>query len=201
MSASPVALANPATDAALQPVKRSGCRAIGLGITIKGKIKALAVLAHPADLARRHADHQRVGRHVTVDDGTGADEGVFADGVATDDSAIGPQGGATLDQRVAIFVLARDATAGVVDVGEDHARPAEHVVFQRNVVVHRDVVLHFDVVADDDLVADKDVLAKGAVPADYRLAADMNPMPDAGVLADLRAFIDDGRRMYRVVAH
>ena len=45
MSASPVALANPATDAALQPVKRSGCRAIGLGITIKGKIKALAVLA------------------------------------------------------------------------------------------------------------------------------------------------------------
>lgn len=159
------------------------------------------MLAHPADLACRHPDHQRIGRHVAVDDGAGADEGVLAHGVAADDGAVGSQGRAALDQRVAIFVFAGDATAGVIDVGKDHARAAENVVLQRDVVVHRDVVLHLDVVADHHLVADKHVLAKGAITADDRLSADMNPMPDAGVFANLGAFVDDRRRVNRIVAH
>ena len=159
------------------------------------------MLTHPADLACRHAHHQRIGRYVAIDDGTGADEGVFTHGVTTDDGAIGPKGRAALDQCVAIFVLAGDATAGVIDVGKDHARAAEDVVFQRDVVVHRDIVLHLDVVADHHLVADKHVLAKGAITADDCLAADMNPMPDAGVFADLGAFVDDRRGMNRIVAH
>ena len=37
--------------------------------------------------------------------------------------------------------------------------------------------------------------------ADDGLTADVSPMPDAGVLADLGAFIDDGRRVNRIVAH
>lgn len=159
------------------------------------------MLTHPANLACRHAHHQRIGRYVAVDDRAGADEGVFTHGVAADDGAISPQGRATLDQRVAIFVLTGDATAGVIDVGKDHAWAAENVVFQRDVVVHRHVVLHLHVIADHHLVADKHVLTKGAIPADNRLAADMNPMPDAGVFADLGAFVDDRRRVNRIVAH
>lgn len=184
-----------------EDIKGIGGRAAGFTGPGEREIQALAVFAHPADLACRYANHQRIGWHVAVDDRAGADKGVFAHGVAADDGAIGPQGRAALDQGVAIFVFARDRAAGVVDIGEDHARPAKHVVFKRDIVVHRDVVLNLDVVADDDLVPDKDVLTKRTVAADDRLAADMNPMPDAGVLADLGAFIDDGRRMYRVVAH
>lgn len=188
-------------DVVFEDIKGIGGRAAGFTGPGERELQALTVFAHPADLACRHTDHQRIGRHVAVDDGAGADKGVFANGIAANDGAVGAQSRAALDQGVAIFVLARDGAAGVVDVGEDHARPAEHVVFQRDVVVYRDVVLHLDVVADDNLVADKDVLAKGTVAADYCLTADMNPVPDAGVLSDLRAFIDDGRRMYRVVAH
>ena len=159
------------------------------------------MLAHPADLPCWNTDHQGIGRHIAIDDGTGTDEGVLTNGVAADDGAVGPQGGAALDQRIAIFVLAGDGAARIIDVGEDHARAAEYVVFQGDVVVHRDIVLHLHVVADDDLVADKNVLAKGTVTADDGLTADVSPMPDAGVFADLGAFIDDCRRVYGVVTH
>lgn len=188
-------------DVVFEDIKGIGGRAACFTGPGKGELQAVAVFAHPADLTCRHANHQRVGRHVAVDDGAGADEGILSHNAAADDGAIGAQSRTALDQGVAIFVLARDGAARVIDVGEDHARAAENVVFQRDVVVHRDVVLHLDVVADDDLVADEHVLAKGAITADDCLAADMNPMPNAGVLADLGAFIDDGRRVYRVVTH
>ena len=159
------------------------------------------MLTHPADLLCRHANHQGIGRYVTIDHRARTDKGKFTNGVATDDGAVGAQGRTTLDQRVAVFVLAGDGTTRVVYVGEHHARAAENVVFQRDVVVHRDVVLHLHVVADHNLVADKHVLTKGTIPADHRLTADMNPMPDASVFADLGAFVDDRRRVNRIVTH
>ena len=53
-------------------------------------------------------------------DGAGADEGVAADGVAAHDRAVGPQGGAALDEGRADLVHLSDFGAGVEDVGEDH---------------------------------------------------------------------------------
>ena len=47
---------------------------------------AVAEAAHPADLPRGHADHQREVGHVAVDHRAGADEGVLADGDAADDA-------------------------------------------------------------------------------------------------------------------
>ncbi len=120
----------------------------------------LAKLAHPADLFGRYADHQCVGFYIFVDHGTSADEGEFADGDPTHDSAVGAQGGAFFDQSVAVLILALDERARVVDVGEHHARTAEHSFFEGDVVVNRDVVLDFTVVSDNDSVADEDVLAE-----------------------------------------
>ncbi|MNR18484.1 hypothetical protein D3C85_1352160 [compost metagenome] len=166
-------------------------RANGFCCTLQRQRELLAKLAHPADLPGRHADHERIGRHVLVDHGASADKGVFAHGVAADDGAIGPQRRAALHEGAAVFVLARDGRAWVVDIGEDHARPAEHIVFQGHRVIDADVVLDLDVVADGHVVADVDVLAQRAVFADRRLCADVHPVPDAGAVADAGALVDD----------
>ncbi|MNR17056.1 hypothetical protein D3C85_1336970 [compost metagenome] len=148
--------------------------------------------AHPADLPGRYADHQGEGRHILIDYSTCADEGVFTNGHAAYDGAVGTEGDAFLHQGVAILVFAFDQRARVVDVGEDHARAAEHAFLEGDVVVHRDVVLHLAAIADQDPVADEHVLAKGDALADARTAADVHEMPDARTFADLCAVVDDG---------
>ncbi len=164
----------------------------GLAVAAQGQVQLFAVFAHPADLTGGDADHQGVGLDVLVDDGARADEGVFANGDATNDGAVGAQSGAFLDQGVAVFVLALDQGSGVVDVGEHHAGAAEDALFQGDVVVDGDVVLDLAAVADNDFVADEDVLAQRYPGADAGAAANMDEMPDAGSFADLRAGIDDG---------
>ncbi len=126
------------------------------------------------------------------DDGAGGDEGVFPQGDAADEGGVGADGGALLHPGAAVFVLANDGGAGVVDVGEDHAGAAKDVVFEGDGVVDTDVVLHLAVMADDHVVADEDVLAEGAALADAGAGADVGPVPDAGAGADLGAVVDDG---------
>lgn len=151
------------------------------------------MLAHPADLSGRHTSHEGVRLYVAVDDRPSSHKGIFAEGGAADYGGVGADGDTALDQGVAVLFFAADGAAGVVDVGKDHAGPAEHVVFQRDVVVHRDVVLNLAVVADHDAVAYKDVLAKGAIAANLGATADVHPVPDAAAFANLRANINDGR--------
>ncbi len=95
-------------------------------------------------------------------------------------------------------MLARNVAARVIDVGEHHAGAAEHVIFQRYHVVNTDIVLHFDIAADDDIAADKNVLSEGTALADARPTADVYPVPDAGVVANNRAFINDGGFVFEV---
>ena len=175
----------------LKLIARTGGWAGGQAVAGQGQVQALAMLAHPADLAGGDAGHEGVGFDVPGDDGAGGDEGVFAQGDAADEGSVGADGGAALDQGAAVFVLADDGGAGVVDVGEDHAGAAEDVVFQGDGVVEADVVLHLAVIADDYVVADEDVLAEGAALADAGAGADVDPVPDAGAVADLGAGVDD----------
>lgn len=164
----------------------------GFTMAAQGQVQLFAMFAHPADLPGGDADHQGVGSDVLVDDGARADEGVFTDGDAADDSTVGAQCGALLDQRVAVFVLALDQRAWVVDVGEHHAGAAEHALFQGDVVIDGNIVLDLAAVADHDFVADEDVLPQRHPGADAGAAADVDEMPDAGSFANLCAGIDDG---------
>src|ERR1051326_3169136 len=111
------------------------------------QVKTLATLTHPAHSARRHPDHQSIGRDIGGDHGAGTDERVLPDGTPTDDRGIGTDAGATPDQRQRVFVLARYVTARGQDIGEHAGRTAEHVIFQRYALVDGDVVLDLDVVA------------------------------------------------------
>src|ERR1700733_3719517 len=135
---------------------RAGCG----GAAVQWQFELLTVAAHPANVPRGHARHQRVVGYVTVDHGPCANEGVRTDRRATDNGAIRAQGRAAPHERVAIFILAADRGARIVDIGEDHAGSAEDIVFQGDVFVNGNVVLHLDVVTDDDPVADEHVLAE-----------------------------------------
>ncbi len=159
------------------------------------QIQPLAEPAHPADMAGWYASHQSIGFHVAIDDCSGGNKGVFADGCATDDRAVGAYRCSTFDQRVAILVFAIDRRTRIVNIGEDHARAAENVIFQVHVVVDRDIVLDLDVVANGHAIADKDVLAERAAFTDAGTRTDMDPVPDACCLADLRTPVHDGGRM------
>ena len=156
------------------------------------QVEPLAVPAHPADLPRRHADHQREVRHVACHHRAGADEGMTPDRRAAHDGAVGAKRRAAAHERRLVLVLARDRGARIEDVGEHHAWAAEHVVLERDRVVDTDVVLDAHVVADDGVAADVDVLAERAVAADPRARADVDQVPDARAFADLRAVIHDG---------
>ena len=149
-----------------------------------GRAKPFPMTAHPSDVPPRHADDEREIRNVAVDHGAGADERELADRDAAHDRAVGAERRAAPDDRVAVFALALDCAARVVDVGEHHARTAEDVVLERHVVVDGDVVLDLDVVADHDAVADEDVLAERAVAPDAGAAADVHPVPDSRAVAD-----------------
>ena len=93
--------------------------------------------AHPADAARRDADHQRVGRDIARHDGAGADEGVFADRDAADDRGVGADGGAAPDQRLAKFVLALTAARGLITLVKTQLGPQKTSVFELDAFVER----------------------------------------------------------------
>ena len=64
----------------------AGMRAGVAALALQRQRHLLAVLAHPADLACRNADHEGMGLDVFVDHGASADEGEFADGEAAEDA-------------------------------------------------------------------------------------------------------------------
>lgn len=167
-------------------------RANGRGIASQWQVKALTEAAHPADLARRHARHERIGLHAPVDHSARSDECVFAYHRAADNGAIGAQGGPSAHQSVAVLAFAADGRAGIVDVGKNHTGAAKHVVFDFDPIVYRDVVLDFDVVADHDAISDKYVLAKRTASANVRARAYMHPVPDPAAITNMRARVYDG---------
>ena len=124
--------------------------------------------------------------------GAGADEGISADGVAADDGAVGPQGGAFLDEGGADLVHLGDFRPWIVDVGEDHGRAAEDAIFQGDAFIDADIVLNLALVADGDVGTDDDILADVAVLADLGAGEDMGEVPDLCAFADFHIVVDDG---------
>ncbi len=117
-------------------------------------------------------------------DGAGADEGVTADGVATDDGAVGAERCTSFDKGGADLVHLADFRPWIIDVGKDHGRTAEDAVFQSDAFIDGDVVLDFAFIADGRVGADDDVLADIAVFADFGAGEDVGKMPNSRSLTD-----------------
>jgi len=144
-------------------------------------------------LLGRVAHHQGVVGDVFRHNGAGADEGVAADCVATDDGAVGAERRAFLDEGGAHLIHLSDFGAGVVDVGEDHRGAAEDAVFKGDALIDGYVVLDFAFVADDGVGSDDDILPDVAVFADFRAGEDVGEVPDLRFFANFYTFVYDSR--------
>ena len=150
-----------------------------------------AALAYPTDPSPGVTDHHRVIRYVLGNDCPGADHGIPAYGVAADDYGVSTNRGSPLHQGSLVLRFARDVTARVDDIGEDHARSAEHVVLEGNALVHGDIVLDLAGISYDNVLADNDVLAYVAVGADCSTGEYVREMPDPCPFSYRHVVFDD----------
>ncbi len=75
------------------------------GLNSRNISQKFSALAHPADLPGRVSYHQCMTRNVSGDHSACADKGILADSVSADNSAIGAQSCAALDQGSTVFML------------------------------------------------------------------------------------------------
>ena len=163
-------------------------------------LDAIAAGAHPADDSRRIADHEREIRHIPCDDGAGTHECILSDRDAADDRAVRTQGRSAPDQSRPQLVHPADLAARIVNIGKNHRRAAEDVVFEGDAFIDRYVILDFHTVADTDIRADDHVLADAAVSSDPRILQNMRNVPDACSFPDLHVFIDESGFVYRIAS-
>jgi len=125
---------------------------LSAGFTLALFIQFFSADAHPADQFGRVADHKGVVGNVFCDHRPRSYEGVFTDGVAADDGAVGPQGGAFPDKGRADLAHLGNFRPWVVDVRKDHRGAAENAVFKGNAFINADVILNLALVADDCII-------------------------------------------------
>ena len=97
-----------------------------------------------------------------------------------------------------IVGFAIDVAARIDDVGENHGRAAEDIVFEFDAGVERNVVLNLDIFSDSNAGRDVDVLAEIAVGADVAVGHDVREMPDFSVFADLAGGVDERGRVSEI---
>lgn len=184
----------------LHLVLPAGLRAMENCILIRsGQAETMAT--HPTLLPSWNTHHERIIRHIAVDDSSGSDEGIAPNGDATDNGGIGANGGTPFNQSFLIFVTTVNLTAGIDDIGEDAGGTQETVVFDDDAGVDGDIVLDLDVVTEDDTRGDDHILAEAAVFANLCAGHDVGEMPDLRAPANLGAFIDIAGRVDKEVGH
>jgi hypothetical protein len=95
-------------------------KSLSAGFTLSLFIQFFPADAHPADLFGGIAHHEGMVWDILGNHRPGADEGVFSDGVAADDGAVGPKSGAFFDKgnrgvRVVFGHLLADGAGLVAD--------------------------------------------------------------------------------------
>jgi hypothetical protein len=163
--------------------------------------------ADPAHPACRISNHQRKRWYIFRHHGARADETVFSELVSADYGGVSANAGSPSDRGGSEFILARHIGARIVDVGEDTARAAKHVVGELNAVIKRDVVLNLAAVTDFHARPDHHVLTDRAVFPDDGAWKDVAEMPDLCALPNDCTFVHVTRSVNqsagkaRILAH
>lgn len=113
------------------------------------------------------------------------DKGILADGMTTDNSGIGANGGPLFNQGRLKFVSSRYVAAGTDDIGEGAGRTAKNVVFQSHSLKYRHIVLYLHVVPYPNPLAHETVLSDNAIPADSYAGHNVREMPYFRLLTNL----------------
>ena len=142
-------------------------------------------------MAGRIPRNQCVGRYVSRHDCSGANKGVGADIVTTDDGGIGSNTGAAPNVSAGELAAAVDSAAWIGYVGEYAAGTEEDVVVAGDASIDANVVLNLDVCAQDYAGGDHDVLSNIAALADHSARHDVAEMPNLGARSDAGSLVDD----------
>src|ERR1700693_3550194 len=161
--------------------------------------QADSAVAYPTALCSGNTDHQSVVRYVLGHHSSSGNEAVLPKCYSADDGCISPNGSASLDERLAVLMLAAHVAARIDHVRKDHGRSAEDIILQFYSGINGDVILDLHVVANFDAWADDNVLTKIAFLAQLRAAHDVREMPDLRTIANLAACVDDGGRVYPII--
>ena len=156
----------------------------------------MPVFAHPASLAGRISEDQRVGEDGLCDHRTGPDKRIGPNLIATNDGGISADGGSFFHVRFLILILANDGASGVDDIGKNHRRAQKNVVVAGNAGVDGYVILHFDIIAQYDIGRDHYVLPDVTAFSDTAIRHDVREVPYFGAFADLTAFVNYSRWVY-----
>ena len=159
------------------------------------EIKDFTAFAGPAFLCSGDAKDESKGRDIFGNDCPCTDQGVFPNGDAGDDGGVGPNTGPALDEGGTIIaggvIAGMGATRGL-DVGKDHARATEDVVFKGYTGIDGDVVLYFAVVTNFNASSDEAILSDGAIFPDLGVFHNVAEMPDRGAIANSRCGVNTG---------
>jgi len=82
-------------------------------------------------------------------------------------------------------------TSRIDYVREYHARTTKYFVFDSDAIINRNIILNLYPIANED-IADEHALTERTMFTDASIGADMDPVPDASSLADLRSVVNDG---------
>ena len=136
------------------------------------RIEAVAVPAHPSNLACWVAHDQREIWHVLGHNRSGPDERVTTDRDAAHDRGVRADRAAASSSSVVSYKrVPIHLRAGIRNVGQNARRSEEHVVFNHHACIDRHVVLNFDVVSDKRSAIDVHILSDDA------------PLPDSARLS------------------
>jgi hypothetical protein len=86
------------------------------------------------------------------------------------------------------------------NIGKDHGRAKENIVFYRYSLVDGNIVLHFHPVSESNFVSHKAVLAENAIFTHPGTGHEMAIMPDLGTFSNLTSLVKSGRRMRKEIS-
>src|SRR5205085_10152174 len=112
----------------------------------------------------------------------------------------GTDGGTFTYQRLFVFMFAYNSTSRIGDVGKNHRRPQEHIVFADHAFIDGYIILHFYICSQHHSGRYHYILSNIAAVTDLATRHDMTEMPNLYTLPYFRAFINDGCWM-RVISH
>ncbi len=155
-------------------------------------------LAHPAGLARRIPHNQCIRRNLLSYHCARANKGVSTNLISTHNSCISAYTRALANNRLPVFILARDSATRINHIREDTRGAQEYIVFAFNARVDTDVVLNLHVVAQLNTWTNNHILSQIAVFTHHTIRHHMGEMPNLSAFSNGTAFVYKRRFMREV---
>src|SRR3990172_2844644 len=146
----------------------------------------IAAATHPTYNSSRISNYQSIIRNIFRNNSACADKGITANGITTNNGCIGPDGSAAFYQCTVVKVRSslREFTSWIQNIGKNHRRAAENIIFQFDAFVDGYIILNFDKIPDFYIVANVYILTNRTFFTNTRVTLNMAIMPDFSAFAN-----------------